>query len=127
MDAENMITEENIEQDREPDKEPDTGKNDYEESERSEGNRKTAEDLIGNYKGLLEKEKEGYSSVEQLQEILENWGMLFKQSSIQNSVIINNQNIKEREKKKAGQKNILGTMDDQKILKWASEHYKDWC
>lgn len=130
MDAENMITKENIEQAREPNKEPDkeadTGKNNYEESERAEGNKETAEDLIGNYKGLLEKEKEESSIVEQLQEILGNWGMQFSQSSIQKSIFINNQNIKETEKKKADQKNILGTMDDRKILKWASEHYKDY-
>lgn len=125
VDTEDMIVEEGTEQDRNQDKEPETEKNSG-ESDQSKEVKEKAEDLIGNYKGLLEKEKEEQSPVEQLREILENWGMQFSQSTIRNSTFIINQNSKEIKKKKADQKDILGTMDDRKILEWGSEHYKDY-
>lgn len=87
-------------------------------------------DLIESYKDLLEKENRekeetGTSTVDQLREVVENWGMQFSRSTFRDSVFVINPNVKGTDKKEY-KKNILGTMDDQEILEWCSEHYKDY-
>ncbi len=101
-----------------------------EDLEQFKKQKKQGEDLIGNYKGLVEKENQekdeiGTSSVVPLREMFENYGMHFLNSNFNDSVIVLNSKPGEADKKEH-RKDILGTMDDQEILEWSSEHYKDY-
>lgn len=114
----------------EKEEEQETEKNNAEQVNQKEKQKEEAEDLIGQYRDLLKKENRekgeaGSSSLDELREIDENWGMQFSKSVIRDSYFIINSNSKESGKKNR-KNNILGTMNDREILEWSSEHYKDY-
>lgn len=106
--AEKTVSEEGTEKKEEQE----TKKNDTEQINQKEKQKEEAEDLIGQYRDLLKKENRekgeaGTSSLDELREIDENWGMQFSKSIIRDSYFVINSNSKESGKKNR-KNNILG-------------------
>ena len=101
-----------------------------EEVRLSKRQKREIEDLIGSCRELREKERRekeelGSSPVDGLREMEENYGMRFSESVIHDSVFVLYPGSGKKGRKKHGT-NILGTMDDRRLLEWSSEHYRDY-
>lgn len=122
---EKAVLEEVLEKDEDQDIGQVTGEGTSEEAELFNRKKRKTEDLFGSCKELREKEEQGSSPVDGLREMAENYGMQFSGSEFHNSVVVVNSVLRKEDDKKQ-EINILGTMDDRRILEWGSEHYKDY-
>lgn len=121
---------EDLERESEQENEQKREETDLDEQVSANNQKRESEDLIGSFKDLREKEKRekeemGSSSVDQLRDMDENYGMRFSESVIHDSVFVINP-ISGEAKKKNQQTDILGTMNDRELLEWSSKHYKDY-
>lgn len=121
--------------DPEPDggRQADTSAEPGKKTEEADAGKETPEELVHQFKSILNREKEAggteskspLSSIEQLKQADKNWGMRFTESSFQNSTFIINQDGGNTKAREPGE-NLLAVEDDREILKWCSEHYRDF-
>lgn len=111
----------------------DTGTSDQEQKDPSEESKQgysKGDDLLNQYKKSRKAVEsaaggDSVSQIELLRQELQNWGMKFAGSTIQNSTfVVNNVGHKEYQGEDA-KKNLLGEAAEGELLDWCSQHYQD--
>lgn len=99
-------------------------------SKESDQSHSRGDDLLKKYKTSRKKEdsangEDSVSQIELLRQELENWGMKFTGSTIQNSTFVVNNMEHKGHLEEAAKKNLLGEAGEGELLAWCSEHYQD--